>query len=107
MNIKNLKISEETHTKLKIHCAKNKLKLNDWVDELLKFNLENNILITLLEGYKDIEYMLKKYHLPETLKEELSKISKQIDLMADGQIIKCEVFLEKSNREAIKLKSNK
>lgn len=32
---KTLKISEETHTKLKVYCAKNKLKINEWVDNLI------------------------------------------------------------------------
>jgi len=43
MNImKNLKISEDTHTKLKIYCAKNKLKLNVWVDELIRKKIEKD-----------------------------------------------------------------
>ena len=33
--MKTLKISEETHTKLKIYCAKNKLKINEWVEKLI------------------------------------------------------------------------
>lgn len=41
MNMKNLKISESTHTKLKIYCAKNKLKINEWVDKLILKNLKN------------------------------------------------------------------
>lgn len=32
---KTLKISEETHTKLKVYCAENKLKINEWVDLLI------------------------------------------------------------------------
>lgn len=32
---KTLKISENAHTKLKIFCAKNKLKINDWVEKLI------------------------------------------------------------------------
>ncbi len=28
---KNLKIPEELHTKIKIYCAKNKLKINEWL----------------------------------------------------------------------------
>lgn len=36
--IKTIKISEETHLKLKIYCAKNKLKINEWVDRLIDKN---------------------------------------------------------------------
>ena len=43
---KTLKISEETHTKLKIYCAKNKLKINEWTDK------ELNFLITQKEKLK-------------------------------------------------------
>lgn len=32
---KTLKISEDTHTQLKIYCAKNKLKMNEWVENLI------------------------------------------------------------------------
>ena len=39
--MKTLKISEETHTKLKIYCAKNKLKINEWVDILIKNNIKD------------------------------------------------------------------
>lgn len=39
--MKNLKISEVTHTKLKIYCARNKLKINEWVDKLILKNLKN------------------------------------------------------------------
>jgi predicted HicB family RNase H-like nuclease len=38
--LKTLRISEETHTQLKIFCAKNKLKLNEWVDKLIKHKLQ-------------------------------------------------------------------
>ena len=36
---KTLKISEQTHTKLKIYCAKNKLKINSWVEKLIIKNI--------------------------------------------------------------------
>jgi len=35
-HLKNLKISEELHTELKIYCSKNLLKLNLWVEKILK-----------------------------------------------------------------------
>lgn len=37
--MKTLKITEETHLKLKIYCAKNKLKINEWVEKLIIKNL--------------------------------------------------------------------
>lgn len=39
---KTLKISENTHTKLKIYCAKNKLKINEWVEKLIIKNIGKN-----------------------------------------------------------------
>lgn len=36
---KTLKISEETHQKLKIYCVKNKFKLNEWVEQLIIKNI--------------------------------------------------------------------
>ena len=44
MTLKTLRISEETHTKLKIFCAKNKLKINNKTDEIIYF-YDNNKLI--------------------------------------------------------------
>ena len=38
---KTLKVSEELHTNIKIFCAKNKLKINDWIKKELKKILEN------------------------------------------------------------------
>ena len=35
MKTKNLKISEETHLALKVFCAKNELRLNDWADTII------------------------------------------------------------------------
>ena len=43
--MKTLKVSEETHTKLKIYCAKNKLKINEYIDKVIKFLLSNKINI--------------------------------------------------------------
>jgi predicted HicB family RNase H-like nuclease len=41
---KNLKITEKLHTKIKIYCAENKLKINDWVDkELSKIINDKNV----------------------------------------------------------------
>jgi len=33
--MKNLKISDELHKEIKIHCAKNNLKINEWVEKEL------------------------------------------------------------------------
>ncbi len=40
--MKTLKITEETHTKLKVYCAKNKFKLNEWVDRLIITTIKLN-----------------------------------------------------------------
>ena len=40
--MKNLKISEELHTKIKIYCAVNKLKINNWVEKELIKIIEKN-----------------------------------------------------------------
>jgi len=34
--MKTLKISEELHKKIKVFCAENGLKINDWVEKELK-----------------------------------------------------------------------
>ena len=39
--MKTLKISETTHTKLKVYCAKNKLKLNEWVDRVINIMIKS------------------------------------------------------------------
>ena len=55
---KTLKVSEELHTNIKIFCAKNKLKINDWVEKKKKKILSDlelgthNIKPTEIEGYK-------------------------------------------------------
>lgn len=42
---KTIKISEDLHTKIKIYCAKNKLKINDWVEkELMKYAFDEDSL---------------------------------------------------------------
>lgn len=35
MCMKNLKIDDATHTRLKVFCAKRKLRINAWVNELI------------------------------------------------------------------------
>ena len=35
MKTKSIKIDEELHTKIKIYCAKNKIKMNKWIEEEL------------------------------------------------------------------------
>ncbi len=40
---KTINITEELHQKIKIHCAKNKLKINEWIEkELNKIINDNN-----------------------------------------------------------------
>lgn len=39
--MKTLKISEITHIKLKVYCAKNKLKLNEWVDRVINIMIKS------------------------------------------------------------------
>lgn len=40
--IKSLKISKETHNILKIYCTKNSLKMNLWVENLIKNKIKND-----------------------------------------------------------------
>ncbi len=42
---KTIVISEELHQQIKIHCVKNKLKLNDWIEKELEkiINTNDNI----------------------------------------------------------------
>ena len=37
--IKTLKISVELHKELKIYCAQNSLKLNNWIEEIISQKL--------------------------------------------------------------------
>lgn len=39
--MKNLKISKNTHKLLKTYCNKNLLKINEWVDKLIKNTIKN------------------------------------------------------------------
>lgn len=41
--MKNIKISDETHKKLKEYCSKNSLKLSDWIDKLVKRFLDKHV----------------------------------------------------------------
>ena len=41
--MKTLKIDDDTHLKLKVYCAKNKLKISKWVDKVIKFVITHNI----------------------------------------------------------------
>jgi predicted HicB family RNase H-like nuclease len=36
MKLKTIYINEDLHTELKVYCAKNKLKLNQYVEEILR-----------------------------------------------------------------------
>jgi predicted HicB family RNase H-like nuclease len=40
--MKNIKISEELHKKIKIHCANNSLKISEWIESELKKILNND-----------------------------------------------------------------
>jgi len=37
---KTLKISTETHQQIKLHCVRNNVKLNEWVENCLKEGLK-------------------------------------------------------------------
>lgn len=41
---KTLKISEKTHQKLKVYCAKNKLKINLWVEKCIEERMKTLFL---------------------------------------------------------------
>ena len=43
MALKTLRIKEETHTRLKVFCAKHRLKINTWTD------MELNTILAKLE----------------------------------------------------------
>jgi len=40
---KTIVISKELHKEIKIYCAKNNLKLNDWIEKELKKIIDNKI----------------------------------------------------------------
>ena len=42
MTLKTLRISENTHTQLKLFCVQNKLKVNSWADTIIKNYVEKN-----------------------------------------------------------------
>ena len=41
--MKTLKINDDTHLKLKVYCAKNKFKMNEWVDKIIKMVIDNKL----------------------------------------------------------------
>lgn len=45
--MKNLKISDETHNKLKIFCNVNNFKINEWVDTKILELIKNNIYVEI------------------------------------------------------------
>lgn len=99
---KTLKISENTHTKLKTHCSKNKLKLNEWVEELLLVNMIHPVLIEYLTSFKDIEHMSNKLKASSD-PIEIEKLKKQLYLMGDSRVVFIEAFLKKVQAENGKL----
>lgn len=104
-NIKNIKIQEETHTKLKIYCSTHKLKLNEWVDELLNINLKYGTLISLLNSAPDIKYMIDKYKASTNIDERV-KLRKQLTLMLDCNLVCADVFSNKIKEETEQLLKN-
>ena len=40
--LKSIKISEEAHKQVKIYCAINEMKVIDWIEYLIKKELEND-----------------------------------------------------------------
>ena len=38
--LKNLKIDEDLHTELKLYAKENSLKLNDWIEKMIKKEFE-------------------------------------------------------------------
>ncbi len=92
---KNLKIREDTHTKVKTYCSRHKLMLNDWVDQLIQLNFQHQILIELSEQNTDIEYLLRKMNSPKTDYAGCIKIKKQIKLLEDSKEIFIKTHLDK------------
>lgn len=43
MSMKTLKISEDTHKKLKIFCAEHSFKINEWVEILINKEMNESI----------------------------------------------------------------
>ena len=96
--IKTLKISENTHTRLKTHCSKNKLKLNEWAEQLLLVNLIHPVLIEYLTSFNDINYMKDKLKASND-PIEIEKLKKQLYLMGDSRVVFVEAFLKKIKKE--------
>jgi hypothetical protein len=99
---KTLKISENTHTKLKTHCSKNKLKLNEWVEELLLINMIHPVLIEYLTSFEDIEHMRDKLKTSSD-PIEIEKLKKQLYLVGENRVVIIEAFLKKVREENGKL----
>lgn len=88
MNTKNLKISEDTHTDIKVYCSKNKLSLNEWVNDLIKLNLKYTVLVELLMDDRNIEYFenkLKSQQNTYTAFDEYEKTKKQLELLKESR----------------------
>ncbi len=96
--MKNLKISEETHTFLKTYCSQHKLKINTWANSLILLNFTYPVLLNILELDNDIEYLLRKLNSPETKVEEISKLEKQIDLLKKSKEIFIKIHLKNWNK---------
>lgn len=92
--MKNLKISEETHTFLKVYCSKHKLKINEWTDNLILLNFSYPILLKILEIDNDIEYLLRKINSPDAKGEELPRLEKQIKLLKDSKNVFIKIHLK-------------
>jgi len=61
---KSIKIPEELHTKIKTYCAKNKLKINEWVDKeltevIIKYSFDFDTPETWKKINDDIETKIK------------------------------------------------
>lgn len=44
MKTKTLKISESLHQKVKVYCAKNKLKINRWAEKCIEEGMKTHLL---------------------------------------------------------------
>lgn len=95
---KTLKISESLHTKLKTYCSQHKLKLNEWIDELLFLNMQYEVLMELLISSKDLKCMKNKLIISNN-PIEIEKLKKQLYLLGDSRIIFVESFLKRLKEE--------
>jgi hypothetical protein len=91
--IKTLKISENTHRKLKTHCAQHNLKLNEWAEQLLAMNLNYPVLIEILNSYEDIQHLQEKLLDAGDYSEiEIEKLKKQLTLLGDSRMVFVDAF---------------